>query len=200
MKAEIYQGVKFSTLFVSKSPPESIYFDELKQWCQYFHKHNLAPPYDGGSSGNLSFREKQSENSFIITGSKIGLKDNLSDEKFVRVHSCHPEKNTVYASGKIEPSSESMLHYMIYRTRKDVQAIFHGHSAKILKYSNELMLPVSKKEAPYGTIELANSIMDLVVEHNAVILKNHGFIVLGSNMEDAGKKLLEIVGKCSKFK
>lgn len=200
MKAEIYQGVKFSTQFVSKSAPESIYFDELKHWCNYFHKYNLAPPYNGGSSGNLSFREKQSENAFIITGSKIGLKDALSDDKFVRVHSCYPEKNIVYASGKIEPSSESMLHYMIYRTRKDVHAIFHGHSANILKYANELEIPITKKEAPYGTVELANGMMDLIIEHNVIILKNHGFVILGSNMENAGKRLTEIVGKCSKIK
>jgi len=193
---EYYEGVKFNTQFVSKSAPENIYTEDLRYWCKVFHDNGLTPPYEGGSSGNLSFREKKTENAFIITGSRIGLKHDLTDDKFVRVHACSIEKNSVYASGKIEPSSESLMHFAIYNQRKEINAIFHGHSPEILAHSSGLKLPVTHREEPYGSVKLAKSVLEVLEDHSVIIVKNHGFVALGKTMEEAGQITLDLLKKC----
>jgi ribulose-5-phosphate 4-epimerase/fuculose-1-phosphate aldolase len=88
-----------------------------------------------------------------------------------------------------------MLHWVIYRKRKDVNAIFHGHYGKILRYSRELSLPSTLKNEPYGTIELAKRVLDILDDHDFLIMKDHGFISLGKDMDKAGGQVLRIYKK-----
>jgi ribulose-5-phosphate 4-epimerase/fuculose-1-phosphate aldolase len=115
----IYQGIKFRTEIIDREVPKDSRLKELKYWCKEFHRYGLAPPYEGGSYGNLSFRVHNGEDPFIITGSRIGLKNKLSDDCFVRVPSCNLGKRIVYVRGAREPSSESMFHFAIYHQRRD---------------------------------------------------------------------------------
>ncbi|MCK5535023.1 class II aldolase/adducin family protein [bacterium] len=192
----IYQGIKFKTKIINKEIPKHPGLEELKYWCREFHKFHLAPPYSGGSYGNLSFRVKKGEDSFIITGSKIGLKEKLSDDCFVKVLSSNLKAETIFISGIKEPSSESKLHLAIYRQRKDINAIFHGHCKKILSNADRLKIPQTQKEELYGTMELVQRVLEILDDKSFLIMKNHGFISLGKTMEKAGKLALEIHKKC----
>jgi L-fuculose-phosphate aldolase len=191
-----YQGVKFKTETLSREIPKDQRMEELKYWCKEFHEHNLAPPYEGGSYGNLSLRLRSGEEQFMITGSRIGLKNELSDDCFVKVSSCDLEKGIVYVHGIREPSSESMLHFEIYRRRKDVNAIFHGHSPEILACSDKLNLPETIREEPYGTPELVQRVLEVLGDKYFLIMKNHGFISLGRTMKQAGGLALQILERC----
>lgn len=159
--------------------------NELKYWCKIFHKYNLAPVHKGCSYGNLSFRARG--NQFIITASQLPMKDNLTDDCFVLVSSL--KNGIVYAHGTKKPSSESMLHYAIYRKRKDVNAIFHGHSKNMLSLK---ILPETKREEPYGTMKLVRAVLEVLDNNNFLIMKNHGFLSLGKNMREAGKLALKM--------
>lgn len=181
-----YQGVKFTTKFLSDELPCDPRLDELKMWCQKFNELKLAPPYEGGSSGNLSFRIEEGRNQFIITGSRVSLGNILADS-FVKVESVDFEKGLVFCHGQREPSSESMLHFAIYQKRPEINAVFHGHSPKILSSADKLKITQTKKEEPYGTSELVQSVLDVLKEHNFLIMKNHGFLALGKAMREAGE-------------
>ena len=187
-----YHGVKFKTVFLDDIAPSDTQIDKLKYWCRIFHEKNLAPPYEGGSFGNLSYRLGDS-NSFIITGSKIGLKDNLLDEHFVRVESYDRKKYILNVRGVREPSSESFLHSAIYTNRKDINAIFHGHCPAILAQAEKLGLISTKREEPYGTSELVDSVLEILGENNFVIMKNHGFLSLGPTPDEAGEVTIKIL-------
>jgi len=180
---------KFKTQFLSDIVPDDPGIKELKHWCREFEKNGLMPCHAGGSFGNLSFRTGEDE--FIITAS--GFKDPSSKDSFVAVSSVDPEKKMVYGRGKKQPSSESMLHYMIYRKRKDINAVFHGHCEKILKNAYKIDAPSTLKEEPYGTIELAQSVLDVLGKNNFLIIKDHGFISLGESMDKAGELALKIL-------
>lgn len=192
----IYQGVKFRTEIVSKEVPKDPRIKELKYWCRVFHRYNLAPPYEGGSYGNLSFRLQNGKNPFIITGSRIGLKDASSDDCFVKVSSVDLEKGIVYAHGARESSSESMLHFAIYHQRKDVNVIFHGHSQEILSCVNKLKILETRQEEPYGTIELVQRVLEILNDESFLAMKNHGFISLGKTMKEVGELALQMYRKC----
>ena len=187
--------VKFSTNFISHEIPQDARIDELKKYCRKFHELKLAPYFDGISHGNLSFRISPGENAFIITGSQIGLQKELSDDCFVKVMDCDFKKKIVHAAGTREPSSESMLHYSIYRERNDVNAIFHGHSESILMIAQRLNIQQTLKEEPYGSIELVRSVMDILKQNYFIVMKNHGFLSLGKNMNDAMDRAMTIYNR-----
>jgi len=193
---EIHAGVKFRTEFLSAAAPAGGRLEELKAWCAEFHRRNFAPPYGEFSQGNLSFRIRPGEDAFVISGSQVGWKDRLSDDKFVTVYGCDFEKGIVRASGTRDPSSESMLHFAIYSARKDVQAVFHGHSREILLCVNRLNLPETREKAPYGSIELVRSVMEVLGDSNFVLIRKHGFISLGATMKEAGERAIETHRLC----
>lgn len=192
-----HQGVKFKIEMVGRNIPKDPRIKELKHWCRVFHRYNLTPPHKSGSCGNLSFRLENDKDPFIITGSRIGLKDALPDNCFVKVSSVDLKKGIVCADGIREPSSESMLHSAIYRRRKDVNAIFHGHSQEILSCANKLKIPETKQEDPYGSIELVQSVLKVLGSKSFLVIKKHGFISLGRTMEEAGEIALQIYRKCT---
>ena len=194
---EIHGGVKFKTEFVSTAIPSDARLEELKAWCAEFHRRNFAPPYGEFSQGNLSFRLRPGEDAFIITGSQVGWKDRLADDRFVTVHGCDMERGIVYASGNRDPSSESMLHFAVYRARKDVQAVFHGHSREILRCADRPPdIPETKEPYPYGSPELARGVLDVLGNADFVIMKRHGFISLGRSMDEAGRRAIEVHRRC----
>lgn len=182
---EQFSAVKFQTIFVSSEPPADPKIAELKKWCREFHDRKLARPHKRGSFGNLSFRD--SGDSFVITGSGVRFSDEWVDNPFVKVNSCDLEKMLVYAEGTRDPSSESLMHYSVYRARPDVGAVFHGHSREILYRAEELGLTQTITEEPYGSASLARSIIEVLDEKYLIVLKGHGFLSLGATMEDAGE-------------
>jgi len=191
-----YYGIKFTTKIITREVPKDLRIEELKYWCKVFHDYNLAPAYKGGSYGNLSFRLQNNEDPFIITGSRIGLKDKLAQDSFVTVSSCDLKGGIVYIHGVREPSSESMLHFAIYHQRKDVNAIFHGHSQEVLSCAGKLKIPQTEKEEPYGTIELIQRVLEVLDDESFLVMKNHGFISLGRSMKEAGETALQMYNRC----
>jgi len=189
--------VKFKTIFISDELPEDKKIEELKNWCNQFHKNNLTPVRNGASTGNLSFR---TEDGFIITGTTLKTKENPSNDSFVFVENYDVYNNTFYADGKLEPSSESIMHYLIYNTRDDINAIFHGHDSSIVKNAEKLKLTVTKNEQPSGTMEVANEVLGVLGNNNFVVIKNGGFVSMGSSMKEAGEQAINILKKAQKLK
>ena len=187
--SEGYAGVKFTTVYKEKKAPEHPELEALKKWCRLFHDKGLAPPYPGGSYGNLSFRT--SRKSFIITGTCIGLKDALGNDCFVEIHDCDSITKEILVTGCRPPSSETFMHYTIYQARPDVQAIFHGHNQAITQGAALFGIPETAEEVPYGTVELAQGVLSILGTHDFIIIKNHGFVAMAKDMEAAGKLACE---------
>ncbi len=198
MKVEKYFGTKFKTIFIEKRKIENKNIKRLKFWGKVFGKLKLASKVEGGFSGNLSFRTKKG---FIITASGANLSE-LKDFDFVEIVKADIKNKKVFVYGLKYPSSESFLHYKIYELRNEIKAIFHGHDDLILKFYKQLKIPVTKKEAPYGSISLANEAINILKEHpkiNYFILKNHGFVSLGKTIDQAGKTSIEYHKKAMKI-
>ncbi len=185
-----YKGVKFETKMIGNSVPDHPHIDKLVYWCKIFHEKGLAPTYEGGSYGNLSFRLK--DNSFIITASNSSLED-TTDETLVTVNDI--SKGVVEAIGKKKPSSEAMVHHIIYTARPDVNAVFHGHCAYISENAEKLGIPMTNKEEPYGTQALVERVLETLGDHNFIEMRNHGFISMGKTMDDAGVNALRYLEK-----
>lgn len=213
--------IKFNVVFLKDSyDAEKIKdkIEELINWCNNFEDLSLTKSEkENGrySSGNLSFRVKKY--SFLITASSLTTKRNLNKEDFVYVKSCNLRRKLVYVLGSKNPSSESMLHYAIYKKRKNVNAIFHGHfpskdfEKRIEKLvsnkknrekliNNGIKISFTKKEEEFGTLNLVKAVLEVLNDKNFIIMKNHGFISLGKDMKDAGERSIKLLKLLNKLK
>lgn len=156
---------------------------ELIKKGRLFWNKGLAP----GASGNLSFRK---ENGFVITSTRAKL-STLSLEDFVEV--VRLENRKVWVRGKKLPSSETLLHWEIYKMRKDINAIFHLHDAEVLGKGEKFQIPCTFEEKPEGSYELAQEVVKLLKiepEISYFILRGHGIVSLGKSIGEANRLVL----------
>lgn len=175
---ETYCGVKFKTVFKSKRVLNNPRIQELINWCTEFKKMGFI----GDCEGNLSFR---TDKGFIVSCARSGF-SGLSSGDFTEVLAADISKKEIFVNGIKEPSSESFMHGEIYARRKDINAIFHGHSEDFLKYGERLGLPITEKEQPGGSIELMREVVKVLKNNNFILIRNHGFLSLGDTMGTAG--------------
>ena len=150
------------------------------------------------TDGNLSFR--LSANEFLITpsGSCLGY---LKSSELVLIDS----DGSPRSPGR--PTSEFRLHLEVYRQRKDVSAIVHGHPPVCTAFSvagetlDRCVLPEvvftlgAIPTAPYATPttdEPPRIIRDQIKSCDAMILDRHGTLTVGPTLEDAYFKLEKI--------
>jgi len=196
---EIYTGPKFETVFQSNHAPEHDDIEYLKNWCSTFHAQGLTPSHESGTAGNLSFRTFPGCNEFIITGAGLHAKCRLNESDFVHIVSCNISQRKVWVKGTRLPSSESMMHYAIYNTLPEVNAVFHGHHQGLIDHADELGLPVTETVCDYGSPELIQSIVPLLGKHTLIIIRDHGFLSIGDSMEEAGHQVLTHKNKLIEF-
>jgi L-fuculose-phosphate aldolase len=106
--------------------------------------------------------------------------------------------------GELEPTSELLLHLFVYQKRPDLGTVIHAHppyATAVAVAGSELsedILPevfLSLGKIPlasYGTPstkELPNSVARLILKHDAILLKNHGVLTIGKELEEAYFKL-----------
>jgi len=185
--AEVYTGTKFRTIYARREIPSDKRIGELVQWCHRCSQLGVV----GDTVGNLSFR---SANGFIINRTAGNLAT-IAPEEFVEVLRVDFTSRELTVAGVHEPSSESLMHAALYAARPAVNAVFHGHSAALLEAAERLGLPVTCRERPYGTPALADEILDVLSAHSVVIIRNHGFVAIGSTMAAAHAAAERVLGK-----
>lgn len=186
--------VKFQVEFLDEDFVADERLAELSEWCFRFNAHGLTPHFNGTgrSLGNLSYRIEPGKPEFIITGSSLDSKERLEPQDFVKVLSADPAAKRVLVEGKRDPSSESILHYEIYRARPDVGAIFHGHDREMLSNAQRFQVPETLQEELPGSVELLRQVLKILDNHPFLIMKNHGFLALGPTMTAAVNLALEM--------
>lgn len=187
-----YSGVKFNYTTKKKTSLSENRYKPLLPWCGYFYKEMLAPAEEGGSAGNLSYRETNSRH-FIITASGAHLHADMPKKDFVRIIHADLQTGHVYTQGPKAPSSETLLHATIYNLRPEIHAIFHGHSQEIIQAATYGYFTQTAREQPYGTHALIDEVTQILGNHNFIVMKNHGFIALGESIKMAGKLIEKIV-------
>ena len=184
--------IRFNTVLVSDKIPHETKLVELKKWSKTFQESGLTPEVQGNFTGNLSFRSKEG---FIITASGLKDKQDLEDVCFVHVKAYDEENNTFFVKGQTKPSSESIMHHLIYKVCIDVNAVFHGHNDTIIAHAEPLGLPITEKEYESGTVELAKEVLKVLDDNKLIVLRNHGFVSLGNTMKEAGERVLATLNR-----
>ena len=156
--------------------------------CREMVKSNLTV----GSWGNISLRTE--DGNVVITPSGTNYSKSLPEDMVIT------DIEGKIIDGKMKPSSERLMHYKIYKNRHDVMAIVHTHSiySSVLSVTDDRIPPITEdtamllgdgvnvsKYALTGTIELADYVVEGLGSNNATIMKNHGAVSVGTDMERA---------------
>ena len=158
-----------------------------------------------GAGGSVSVRTPRGEQ-VLIKPSGFSLAD-LSPSHVVKV-----DFKGAVIKGDYKPSTDMPWHLMIYERRDEVKAIVHAHppvcggfacagvSLDIPTFT-EVIIQVGKiplmEYATPTTMDYARLIADSMRDTDALLMKNHGTITLGANLEQAFQRteLLEDFAK-----
>jgi len=185
----------FSSVFLARNPQNEPHVPQLAEWG----KKLVASGVVKGTEGNLSFRTRLG---FIITGTDVAL-DALTPENVSEITGVVYGLNitSVYVKGIAVPSRETIMHSQIYEERADVNAIFHVHDSRVTANADKSGIPVTAKEQPAGSLELAKEAVSLIQSNKDVkyfVLRNHGGVALGANMDEAAKLVADASAKVKK--
>jgi len=160
-----------------------------------YSKKMLHSSLVSGTWGNISIRDANT-GLVAITPTSMDY-EKLSPEDIPVL-----DENGNLIEGEYPPSSETPMHTLIYRKRKDVFAIVHTHSKFATTFSVALKeIPVvivdlalfvggPVKVAAFnrpGTIELGEEALKVLdnSSSSAVLLQNHGVLTIGSSLKKA---------------
>ncbi len=148
-----------------------------------------------GSSGNVSRRIATPDAELlVVTASGVPYHRFTLDDVLVVDFDIDP------VVGEGVPSSESLLHLAVYRARPDVSAVVHTHSvyASAFAAAARPVLPVLDEQvvllggavevAEYGpsaSEELAAHCVTALGERAAVLLRSHGVVGVGRDLDEA---------------
>jgi L-fuculose-phosphate aldolase len=115
--------------------------------------------------------------------------------------------------GHGEPSTELGMHLLIYRLRRDVNAVCHAHPPIATGFAaagRSLEKPLIAEMvvnlgpvplAPYaepGSHELRDSLEPYVRQHDAILMANHGVVTYGTDLLTAFRRM-ECVEHCARI-
>jgi L-fuculose-phosphate aldolase len=192
-----YIGVKFKAQCSSETRPIECrrYIPAFKENGQRLLDSHMAP----ANGGNMSTRW---ERGFFITASGCNL-GYIDDDEIIYVEDFSLEDRVVKYRGSRLPSSETFLHGLLYRENRDIASVVHAHDQATALMNLSEILDETEREEPYGTVELAGLCLKTFGKgSDIIVLKNHGYVAVGSSLEQAAdiiicmhNRLLRLKGK-----
>jgi L-ribulose-5-phosphate 4-epimerase len=190
--------IKFNCHWIKSNPINEEQIYGINALREKLFKLKLIGVYSNGIGyGNISIRLK--DTSFLITGTSTGQYPILNVEHYTEVISYNFKDNIITCKGPIKASSESLTHASLYESAREANAVIHVHNLSLWK---KLLhrVPTSSSDIEYGTPEMAVEIQRLFSETNLknekiIAMAGHeeGVISFGNNIEEAEKKLLDLI-------
>ena len=183
----------------------------LSQACDAVAAQELLAAYQSdeftGSNGNIS--QRHPEGGFLITGTQLPSKEGLGPADFVHIAGYTKTDSSYTANyhGTRLPSSESLMHWHLYESFPEVEAVVHVHEFNDRLYGDpdrwpEFKVVETARSGAPGTIDLGEVAREAFADiGHYVILKNHvppwdqhrtGAVVLGRTLAEAVGRTLFI--------
>ena len=154
--------------------------------------------YVDGAAGNISVR--LADDRFLMSPSGLAT-GFLKAEQLIVVNSAGERVGQpTEANANLRPTSESAMHLECYRQRDDVNAVVHAHPPTAVALTlvgfdfRQCIIPEMVvllgmvPTAPYSTPssqENSDAITNLIREHDAIMLSNHGSLTVAKSLWDA---------------
>lgn len=161
---------------------------EIVQYAKMLDEKGLV----NSMEGNISIYDRENDLLYITP---TGTRKSFLDESKIAVM-----KGEEQIDGVLKHSGEYLLHVAALKSRPDCNAVAHIHAPYLTAYAycnKGIKLNCSTTFAllfeeipclPYGeagTIHIADGIEEASVNHDLVLLGNHGVVAVGENLEYA---------------
>jgi len=183
-------------------------FEDLKKEVHRAHLTLERYGLIAYTSGNVSLRVEKDK--VIIKPSGVPY-DKFKPEDLVVVDLIGKK-----IEGELKPSVDTATHLYLYRNLNWVNSIIHTHSSFVMTFAMiEKSIPVLctahadvfgaeiplTEYASVGSEAIGKAVMKVLNRSGVAILRKHGAIILGKDLEDAVKKaiFMEEVAKASYF-
>jgi L-ribulose-5-phosphate 4-epimerase len=190
--------IKFKAIRVHASAPHTEAVAGLNEYRRLLYGLGLIGAYpDGVGYGNIS--QRLDNDTFLISGSATGRLAALSARHYALVMRADVANNTVYYSGQVAASSESMSHAVIYEACPEIHAVIHVHHVAMWqRYVHQL--PTTPEEVLYGSPDMAEAILWLLSgtklrESGVLIPAGHeeGVFAFGETLEQAYTRIITLL-------
>ncbi len=157
--------------------------------------------YQGLGFGNLSARDPEQPEEFVITASQTGGVRQLTDDDLTRVVGCNLDRFWVDAEGQQPPSSETLTHAMIYAADPRIEWVFHCHCPELWQVAVQLALPTTALDVDYGSPEMVVAVAELMATHHsrplvfATLGHEDGVFACGGTARDTGGLLVSYLAR-----
>ena len=162
-----------------------------------------------GAGGNISARLDHDRVLLSPSGLSLGY---LEPEQLLIVN-LDGERidEATDANARLRPTSESPMHLECYRQRDDVQGVVHAHPPTAIALTlvgydfQQCIIPEAvvllglMPTAPYSTpssVENRDAVSELIREHDAIMLSNHGSLTAAKSLWEA-YLMLECLEHCA---
>jgi L-fuculose-phosphate aldolase len=165
--------------------------EKVVRVCRMLHHKNLIAAMDGNVSVKFG-------DGLLTTPSGVN-KGFLEEDQVILV-----DWNGRVIEGTGQPTSEMALHLAVYRLRPEVEAVVHAHPPLATAFSiagislEDFVLPEvvmtmgvipTASYATPTTPEVPDTIRNLILKHDALILERHGALTVGRDLMDAYNKM-----------
>jgi len=196
--------IKFHANWTNRQTLNQADIDELNVCRQQMYELGVIGAYENGIGfGNISKRVGDSSQ-FYISGSKTGNITTLHANHYAKVTAVDISNNALSCEGASIASSESMSHAVIYETCDWVNAVVHIHHYDLWKKILH-KVPTTAPNVPYGSPEMAYSIIDLLnntdaQEQKIFAMEGHeeGLFMFGEYLEEAAEVVKKWLDKLKK--
>lgn len=162
--------------------------EELIKYSKLVYQKGFLAATDGNLSARLP------NGNILITGSSV-CKGEIVESDLVET-----DLDGNIITGNRKPSTESKLHYHIYKNRSDVNAVIHTHPVFALvcassnismdkPYFPEVILSIGRiptcKYATPSTDALYRSLDPFIDYASVFLLQNHGAVATGRSIKEA---------------
>jgi len=188
--------------FTHTGPLDKSLWGDLELWREKLFELNLIGEYpiEKVGFGNISkIVEWQDQAHFIITGTQTGKYSNLTGEHYTLVEGYDLAQMKLQQRGPLEASSEALTHAAVYEGNRNLNAVFHIHNTIIWEEMIKHQYDSTPKDVPYGTIQMANCVGEIIKSKNAglIVMKGHqdGVIAYAREMDECGQLILDLANK-----
>lgn len=143
--------------------------ERLAGWRTVFRRLGMLGQdpdrYQGLGFGNLSSRDPGRPDEFVITASQTATVPVLTEQSLVRITHSSVTRFWVEGIGRQPPSSETLTHAIVYQADRSIGWVFHVHCPEIWQRYEDLALPATAEDVPYGSPAMADAVGLLLARH-----------------------------------
>jgi len=185
MIGKTFANEGFQTFFVSQEQSNCPLIVDIIRFSKNLEDYKLGENVFGVVSMGYGKR-------MLINRRNMGLKD-IKIEDIVEIADYDPIKKIALIIGKNEPHIETPVHWLVHHARNDVNAVIQINSEDLIERFSK-KLPITEKEYPSGSLELAKEVLKTLRESNAIIISNQGVLFVGTCLKEVEDLIRDLGG------